>query len=853
MRKLFTFLAAFFLLSSMYTTSAQSECSVVSYTLTPGIFANEVSFELIAPTGEAIAFAQATSAGNNSGTWCLPNGCYTVLMFDSFGDGWNGATLTINMMDGNVYQGTLPTGSNGVFNFGVNTENCGSVVLGGCTNPEAANYDSSATVDNGSCIIYGCTSQNATNYNGSATFDDGSCNYCDGAGSVISTLYLCTFGNAANVELQIVDSQGNEVAYVYGGVSAIQYVTICLQPGECYTANMINNQGPNGWYGGYFWVNGAGAQYINDQPNATSLLESVNFSIDGTCGPIAGCTDPNADNYNSEAQISNNSCVYSGCTDPNALNYDYQATSDDGSCQYCNAPGSVLASLYICTFSNGGEVEFQILDDQGNEVTYVSGFNNGAIYNAQICLQPGTCYTVNMINNAGPYGWYNGYYWINVNGWQVSNSSLPSGSAFSSTIFSIDGTCGPVVVLGCTDPNALNYNAEATQDNGTCQYPVWGCTNTAAINYNEFATSDDGTCVIAENCTENLVVFTLGGSTWNEEMSFNLIDESGLVVAYGVGASISYACLSDGCYTLQMMDSFGDGWDTGSLEISVNGVPGFYYTFSTGTLSQTSFGINTEGCGPAPIYGCTDPNAINYNPQANANDGSCYYEESCDGTLVNIYIETQTWGSEVNWSLVSEDGAIVASGSGYNSWGSYYTTVCLPIGCYQFVMNDTWGDGWNGAYYIMYGENTYSEGSLLYGSSAADFVGVGTACGDVAGCTDAAAMNYNPAATYDDGSCMYNDNNPFNGEMPGILEIGLSVFPNPTNGGMVVDVTDLNATENIKIVITSLDGKVVKNIEMANQEASRRFNLDVTELANGYYVMSLQNGSNRVVNSFIKN
>jgi hypothetical protein len=63
----------------------------------------------------------------------------------------------------------------------------------------------------------------------------------------------------------------------------------------------------------------------------------------------------------------------------------------------------------------------------------------------------------------------------------------------------------------------------------------------------------------------------------------------------------------------------------------------------------------------------------------------------------------------------------------------------------------------------------------------------------------------------------------------------------------------LNATENIKIVITSLDGKVVKNIEMANQEASRRFNLDVTELANGYYVMSLQNGSNRVVNSFIKN
>jgi hypothetical protein len=853
MRKLFTFLTAFFMLSSVYQTSAQSECSVVSYTLTPGMFANEVSFNLVAPTGEVIAFGQASYNLNYTGTWCLPDGCYTVQMNDTFGDGWNNATLTINTMNGQTYQGTFTTGYSALFNFGVNTENCGSEVVGGCTNPVASNYDPAASVDDGSCIIYGCTSNTAINYNAAATIDDGSCDYCDGVGSVVSTLYLCTFGNANNVELQIVDSQGNEVAYVYGGVSAIQYVSLCLHAGECYTANMINNQGPNGWYGGYFWINGGGAQYINDQPNATSQFESVNFSIDGTCGPIAGCTDPNADNYDATAQISNGSCVYSGCTDPNALNYDYQATTDDGSCQYCNNPGSVLANLYICTFSNGGQVEFQILDDQGNEITYVSGLNNGAIYNAQVCLQPGTCYTVNMINNAGPYGWYNGYYWINVNGWQVSNSSLPSGSAFSSTIFSIDGTCGPVYTLGCTDPNALNFNPDANQEDGSCQYPVWGCTNPDAINYNELATEDDGSCVVAEDCSENLVVFSLGGSAWNQEMSFYLLDENGQVVASGAGESVSYACLADGCYTLEMADSYGDGWDNGALEISVNGVPNFYYTFSNGTNSQATFGLNAEGCGPVATVGCTDPNALNYNAFATIDDGSCYYEESCDGTLINIYIETQTWGSEVNWSMVSADGAIVASGSGYNSWGSYYTSVCLPVGCYQFVMNDTWGDGWNGAYYMVYGENTYSEGSLLYGSTATDFVGVGTACGEIAGCTDASAMNFNPAATYDDGSCMYNDNDPFNGEMPGILEIGLTVFPNPTNGGMVVDVTDLNATENIKIVITSLDGKVVKNIEMSNQEASRRFNLDVTELANGYYVMSLQNGANRVVNSFIKN
>ena len=26
-------------------------------------------------------------------------------------------------------------------------------------------------------------------------------------------------------------------------------------------------------------------------------------------------------------------------------------------------------------------------------------------------------------------------------------------------------------ILGCTDPNALNYNSEATIDDDTCQYP----------------------------------------------------------------------------------------------------------------------------------------------------------------------------------------------------------------------------------------------------------------------------------------------------------------------------------------------------------------------------------------------
>ncbi|GAA4434645.1 hypothetical protein GCM10023188_25810 [Pontibacter saemangeumensis] len=55
----------------------------------------------------------------------------------------------------------------------------------------------------------------------------------------------------------------------------------------------------------------------------------------------------------------------------------------------------------------------------------------------------------------------------------------------------------PVVVEGCTDPAAFNYNPSATADDGTCEYApvvVYGCTDPYATNYNAGATRDDGTC-----------------------------------------------------------------------------------------------------------------------------------------------------------------------------------------------------------------------------------------------------------------------------------------------------------------------------------------------------------------------
>lgn len=74
--------------------------------------------------------------------------------------------------------------------------------------------------------------------------------------------------------------------------------------------------------------------------------------------PKFGCTNPEAENYDPEAEIDDGSCIlpFSGCTDPEADNYDPDAVYDNGSCAYpeddeppegpCDPPTCTLAPKY---------------------------------------------------------------------------------------------------------------------------------------------------------------------------------------------------------------------------------------------------------------------------------------------------------------------------------------------------------------------------------------------------------------------------------------------------------------------------------------------------------------------------
>jgi hypothetical protein len=69
------------------------------------------------------------------------------------------------------------------------------------------------------------------------------------------------------------------------------------------------------------------------------------------------------------------------------------------------------------------------------------------------------------------------------------------------------------------------------------------------------------------------------------------------------------------------------------------------------------------------------------------------------------------------------------------------------------------------------------------------------------------------------------------------------MFPNPTSGNVAVKASMLNASENTIIRIYSIDGKEVFANNFGNGATNNTFRLNISELSNGYYFLSLQNGN----------
>ncbi|MEY4330705.1 MAG: hypothetical protein RL609_1453 [Bacteroidota bacterium] len=137
-------------------------------------------------------------------------------------------------------------------------------------------------------------------------------------------------------------------------------------------------------------------------------------------------------------------------------------------------------------------------------------------------------------------------------------------------------------LTGCTDPTAINYNASATIDDGSCIPTVLGCTDATAFNFNANANVDDGSCV-------PVVLGCIDATAFNFNAQANTDDGSCIPVILG--------CLDP-------------------------------TMFNYNPDANTDSGI----CIPF-MSGCTDSTACNFDAAANVDNGSCVLPqiELCNG------------------------------------------------------------------------------------------------------------------------------------------------------------------------------------------------------------------------------
>ena len=204
----------------------------------------------------------------------------------------------------------------------------------------------------------------------------------------------------------------------------------------------------------------------------------------------------------------------------------------------------------------------------------------------------------------------------------------PAADNYNSNATEDDGSC-TYPVLGCTDPAADNYNVLATTDDGSCTYTILGCTYTWADNYNSEATDDDGSCTLLA-CTY----------TWADNYNVNATTDDGsctlLACAFSWADNYNVNATTDdgSCTLLACTLAWADNYNENATDDD-----GSCVRLGCTSMAASNYdGLATDDDGSCIFLGCTDVLACNYDDLANQDDNSCEYAfefYNCDQTCIN--------------------------------------------------------------------------------------------------------------------------------------------------------------------------------------------------------------------------
>jgi hypothetical protein len=394
------------------------------------------------------------------------------------------------------------------------------------------------------------------------------------------------------------------------------------------------------------------------------------------CEPlIPGCMDESANNYNPWASVDNGSCNVSECPEGEAF-VSMELTLDN----WPNETGFTLVDLAV------GEFYEQVLPGQFNFADQL------ATYTYDFCVALGfelilTDTYGDGLNGTSTGGVADGAVTITACGdsviWELEDLAFTEGGgnvAYSGAVF-VEPCETDSVIVGCMDDDYVDYNPEATEPADCLTLHTWGCMDDAGdgwgnshvgvkqgdlqwiftVGPGEFSQSWD--LVLDSDEEVDVYYFEIGGPQQPpQETQFQTLHNS-IIITNEAGDTL-------------MVEGDNPFFDNGQGALQPFGNPEwnvYHFTPYCGT-----------SCVPY-VYGCLDVDAQNYSDEANTDDGSCYYAAGCTQAG---YLEYYTQGYEADFDdgsceVLAVFGCTDPEALNYNEEANVDNDSCVPVivGC----------------------------------------------------------------------------------------------------------------------------------------------------------------------------